>query len=146
MFPRGICCCLLFALVVVLVGIAVEKEAYSCRKREEMVGGMVEEMMRDPSTCPGVIRNLMELDVTVVVWRAGAVAAFLLACIAALLAGFCRSMWVVFFGVFFTALSVAYLRAGHERTHVSGPVYAALRVAARIQAGESPQAVAHRQL
>jgi hypothetical protein len=88
----------------------------------------------------------MELDATTVVWRAGGIAAFVLACIAALLAGSCRSTWVVFFGVFFAALCMAYLRAGHERAHVSGPIYAGLRVAARLQAGERPEDVAPRQL
>jgi hypothetical protein len=145
-FPVEACCLLLFVGIVVAVGLAVEKEVFSCRRRDELVSATVDGMLRDPATCQAAVRNLMELDVTTVVWRAGAIAAFVLACVAALLAGFCGSIWVVFFGVFFTALCTAYLRAGHERAHVSGPIYAGLRVASRLQVGERPEDVAPRQL
>jgi hypothetical protein len=145
-FPVGACCLLLFVGLVVAVGLAVEKEAFSCRRRDEIVSATVDGMLKNPATCQAAARNLMELDVTTVVWRAGGIAAFVLACVAALLAGCCRSIWLVFFGVFFTSLCVAYLRAGHERAHVSGPIYAGLRVAARLQAGDRPEEVAPRQL
>jgi len=145
-FPKGLCCALIFVVLVVAIGLATEKEIYSCRKREEIVGGIRQGMIDDPSSCTSAMKNLMELDATTVVWRAGGVGAFALACVAALLAGCCCSVWVVFFGVFFASLCISFLRAGHERAHVTGPVYAALRVASRLQNGERPEDVAPRQL
>lgn len=146
MFPTKLCCCLVFVILLVATSIAVEKEWYSCKRREELVSSYVERMLKNPAKCPVVLQNLMELDVTSVTWRAGAIVAFVLASVAAILAGCCGSVWPVFFGVFFAALCCAYLRAGHERTHVSGPVYAALRTAALLQAGVKPEELGPRQL
>ena len=111
-----------------------------------MVSAIVDGMRKDPSTCNAAMRNLMELDATTVFWRIGAIGAFVLAFMAALLSASCGSVWIVFFGVFFTALCVSYARTGHERGHVSGPIYAALRVASRLQSGERPEDIADRQL
>lgn len=145
-FPRWLCCLLLFLVLVVAVAVAAEKEHFSCRRREQLVHDIVSQMTKDPATVPSGIQNLMELDSTTVVWRAGIIKSFVLASLAALLASFCSSSWVVFFGVLFASLCVSYLHSGHERTHVSGPIHAALRTGIRLQGGERPEHVAPRQL
>lgn len=140
------CCYAGFIILLVIASIAIEKEWYSCRRRDELVNIYVERMLKNPSKCSIIFQNLMELDITSVTWRSGAIVAFVLASLAAILATCCSSTWSVFFGVFFAALCFAYLKAGHERSHVSGPIYAALRTAVLLQAGFKPEEIGPRQL
>ena len=141
-------CWVFFAVLVVVVGVAVEKEWYSSRHRDRLLGEAVARMTQDgsPGAALRVCRDLLELHDTAVVWRASAVAALLLAVVAGLLAAFCGSGWPVFLGVFFASLCVFYLKSGHQRTHVDGPMFAALRLASRAAAGDDVSQALPRQL
>ena len=88
----------------------------------------------------------MELEATTVTWRASAIMAFVLASVASIMTCFCPSPTVVFVGLFFTALCIFYLKAGFDRSHVTGPVYAGLRLCMRVAAGDDPTMAMPRQL
>lgn len=126
--------------VFFLVIWALQREKSECANRERLVGEQVAIVVRDSSKAPGVVKNLIQVDASVVTWRIAVIFAFAIAALATMLAYSCpRSCSAVFFGVFFACVAGVYLCRGHETTHIWGPVHKALHKAFRVAcSGEAP--------
>jgi len=141
-----VCQLVLIIALIVCLGLAIEKEWYSVNRRERLIEDAVDDMKKRPEACAKICNNLMELDGSVVVWRASFIAAFILASLGAMISNVCTPGLAVFVCLFFASLCVFYLKSGFDRSHVTGPLFAALRLSARLQNGEKPDSLMPRQL
>lgn len=126
------------AVIFLIIGIAIEKEAYSVTKRETRIEEYIDEARRGSRPACEVLRDILHFSDTQVVWRGCAIGAFVIAVMGSVLTCLvpCPPPLAVFISMFFISLSAFYLKAGHDNCHGAGYVHTAIHNSARALCGK----------